>query len=162
MPGFGIAYAGTTLIGQSIGAGRQRLAVRFGWLVTFLGMILMGLAGVLLYAFSPQLMSILSPDPDIIAMGTTVLRIEAFAEPLFGAALVIAGVFRGSGDSLRPSVTNLISMWLIRIPLAIFLSTRIGLPGVWIAMCTELCCRGTLLLIMLGLWGRKLKKSSSD
>ena len=162
MPGFGIAYAGTTLIGQSIGAGRQRLAARFGWLVTFLGMILMGLAGVLLYAFSPQLMSILSPDPDIIAMGTTVLRIEAFAEPLFGAALVIAGVFRGSGDSLRPSVTNLISMWLIRIPLAIFLSTRIGLPGVWIAMCTELCCRGTLLLIMLGLWGRKLKKSSSD
>ena len=162
MPGFGISFAGTTLVAQSIGANRKNLAVRLSWLVTVLGIIVLGLAGVLLYAFSPQLMAILSPDPDIQALGINVLRIEAFAEPLFGAALVVAGIFRGTGDSLKPSVVNLISMWFVRIPLAMFLSPRIGLQGVWIAMCIELCVRGGLLLVMQALWSAQIKKAAAN
>ena len=162
MPGFGISFAGTTLVAQSIGANRKNLAVRLSWLVTVLGIIVLGLAGVLLYAFSPQLMAILSPDPDIQALGINVLRIEAFAEPLFGAALVVAGIFRGTGGSLKPSVVNLISMWFVRIPLAMFLSPRIGLQGVWIAMCIELCVRGGLLLVMQALWSAQIKKAAAN
>ena len=55
-------------------------------------------------------------------MGTAVLRIEAFAEPLFAASMVVAGVFRGAGDTLVPSILNFVSMWLVRIPLAAFLA----------------------------------------
>ena len=104
----------------------------------------------------------MEPDPDIQALGINVLRIEAFAEPLFGAALVVAGIFRGTGDSLKPSVVNLISMWFVRIPLAMFLSPRIGLQGVWIAMCIELCVRGGLLLVMQALWSAQIKKAAAN
>ena len=162
MPGYGIAHAATTLIGQSIGAGRKKLAVRFGWLVTGLGMALMALTGVLLYILAPELMAILSPDPDIQALGTMVLRIEAFAEPFFAASIVIGGVFRGTGKTLRPSVCNLVSMWAVRIPMAYFLAPVVGLKGVWIAMCIELTIRGTLFLIMLYLWGRKTGRPGKE
>ena len=68
---------------------------------------------------------------------------------MFGASIVASGVFRGAGDTLAPSCMSLISMWAVRIPLAAFLAPRIGLKGVWIGMCTELCFRGVIFLIRL-------------
>ncbi|MGY3665232.1 MAG: MATE family efflux transporter [Roseburia sp. 1XD42-69] len=149
MPGYGIGTAATTLIGQSIGAGRKDMTRRLGWLATCLGMAVMAGTGVLLYAFAPFMIGILSPDEAIRALGTKVLRIEAFAEPMYAASIVASGVFRGAGDTLIPSCMNLFSMWGIRIPLGAFLAPRFGLEGVWVAMCLELCVRGILFLFRL-------------
>lgn len=149
MPGYGIGSAATTLIGQSIGAGRKDLTKRLGWLTTGLGMAVMTGTGVLLFAFAPFMIGLLSPDPAIRELGTAVLRIEAFAEPMFAASIVASGVFRGAGDTFIPSCMNLFSMWCVRIPLAVFLAPKMGLHGVWIAMCVELCVRGVLFLVRL-------------
>ncbi|MCM1258490.1 MAG: MATE family efflux transporter [Roseburia sp.] len=149
MPGYGIGTAATTLIGQSIGAGRKDMTRRLGWLTTCLGMAVMAGSGVLLYIFAPFMIGILSPDEAIRELGTKVLRIEAFAEPMYAASIVASGVFRGAGDTLVPSCMNFFSMWAVRIPLAAFLAPRFGLEGVWIAMCIELCVRGILFLLRL-------------
>lgn len=114
-----------------------------------LGILVMTGMGVLLYVFAPWMIGILSPDPEIRRMGTEVLRIEAFAEPMYAASIVASGVFRGAGDTLAPSCLNFFSMWVIRLPLAAFLSKRYGLVGVWVAMAVELCVRGILFLIRL-------------
>ncbi len=79
-------------------------------------------------------------------LGVRVLRIEAFAEPLFAASIVATGVLRGTGDTMIPSLFNLVSMWLVRLPLATLLSPKIGLVGVWSAMAIELSVRGILFL----------------
>ena len=155
MPGYGVAMAATTLVGQSIGAGRKKLAGQLSCLVTLSGMAVMSVMGFAMYMFAPQIMAILTPDISIQQMGITVLRIEAFAEPMFGAAMVVAWVYRGIGNTIFPSAVNLISMWVVRIPLAMFLSVKIGLNGVWIAMCVEIITRGTLFLIMLYVWNNK-------
>lgn len=155
MPGYGVAMAATTLVGQSIGAGRKRLAGQLSYLVTAAGMAVMAGTGFVMYMFAPQIMAILTPDTVIQQMGVEVLRIEAFAEPMFGAAMVVAGVFRGIGNTVFPSIVNLISMWAVRIPLAMFFTSRIGLNGAWIAMCIEIIARGTLFLIMLYVWNKK-------
>lgn len=149
MPGYGIGAAATTLIGQSIGAGREDLTRRLGWLTTGLGMAVMTGSGILLYVFAPWMIGILSPDPAIRELGAAVLRIEAFAEPMFAASIVASGVFRGAGDTLVPSCLNFLSMWAVRLPVSAFLAPRAGLRGVWFAMCLELCVRGILFLIRL-------------
>ena len=149
LPGNGIGTAATTLVGQSLGAGRQDMARRFARLSVGLGVAVMSAAGILLFLFSPVIFSILTPDPEVQLLGAQVLRIEAFAEPLFAAAIVTAGALRGAGDTKLPSIMNLVSMWGIRIPAAALLAPRLGLYGVWIAMCGELCIRGTLFLIRL-------------
>lgn len=156
MPGYGISSAATTIIGQSIGAKRKDLTKRLGWIATGLGMIIMGLAGMLAFAFAPQLISMLSPDPAIVELGASVLRIEALAEPLFAASIVAMGVFRGAGDTLVPSLFNLGSIWLIRVPLSAILAPRLGLHGVWIGMALELSVRGSLFLFRLA--GKKWRK----
>ena len=160
MPGYGIGSAATTLIGQSIGAGRKDLTKRFGWLTTGLGMLIMTGSGILLYIFAPFMIGLLSPDPEIRELGAAVLRIEAFAEPMYAASIVATGVFRGAGDTFIPSCINLFSMWCVRIPLGAFLAPRFGLHGVWFAMCVELCVRGVLFLIRLS--GKKWQKSARN
>ena len=149
MPGYGISSAATTLIGQSIGARRQDVTRTLSWLTTGTGMAVMTCTGILMYCFAPQLMGLLTPDQEIRALGTAVLRIEAFAEPLFAASIVGSGVLRGAGDTLVPSAMSFASMWLIRLPLAALLSRQMGLQGVWLAMCIELCVRGLLFLLRI-------------
>ena len=157
MAGYGIQGAAIALIGQAVGAHRKDMAKRFAWLCTLMGMGIMTLTGAGLFAFAPALMSIFTADAAVIALGARVLRIESFAEPMFGASIVASGAMQGAGDSTACFVLNLVSMWGIRLTLAFLLAPRFGLVGVWGAMCFELCVRGLLFLIRLarGKWLEK-------
>lgn len=156
MPGYGIADAATSLVGQSIGAGRRDMARRFGWLTTGGAMILQTLTGILLFIFAPEVMGLISSDPEVVSLGATVLRIEAFAETMYAASIVSYGACVGAGDALLPSILNFSSIWVFRIVPAIWLCPRYGLVGYWIAMCFELNMRGALFLFYLasGRWLR--------
>jgi len=159
MPGFGIAEAATTLVGQGIGAGQKVLTRSFAYMSVGLGITVMTLMGVLMWIFAPELMGIMSPVEEVIAQGTQVLRIEAWAEPMFAAAIVANGVFIGAGDTMVPAAMSLCSMWLVRLTLAASLAPKYGLKGVWTAMAIELIFRGIIFLIRLfkGGWANKLK-----
>lgn len=147
MPGFGIAEAATTLVGQSLGAQRFDLTKRLAWLCIAFGFLTMACMGAFMYIAAPLMFAILTPVAAIQSLGIRILRIEAFAEPLYGAAIVCTGALRGAGDTLVPSLLNLASMWGVRITLSFALVESMGLVGVWMAMAIELCCRGCLLLI---------------
>ena len=154
MPGYGIADAATALVGQSVGAGRKELAQRFGWITTGLAMAIMSFLAVLMYLFAPQIMTLLTPDAEVISLGVRVLRIEAFAEMSYAASIVAYGAFVGAGDTKWPSVMNFTSMWIVRLLPAFFLVKVYGLVGFWIAMAVELTFRGTIFLVRLarGKW----------
>lgn len=149
MSGYGIADAATTLIGQSLGAGRKRLTRSFAWITVLSGMTIMGMMAVLMYVFAPELMGIMSPVTEIVELGARCLRVEAWAEPLFAAAIISYGVFVGAGYTLVPCGINLVSMWIVRLGLSALLVTSMGLYGVWLAMAIELCFRGTVYLLWL-------------
>ncbi len=154
MPGYGIGDAATTLVGQSYGAKRKDLARQFGYLTVGLGMAVMTVMGVILWLCAPAVMALLSPVTDIQALGTSALRIEAWAEPMFAASIVAYGVMVGVGDTIVPAAMNFSSIWLVRLPIAAFLAPSMGLDGVWLAMCIELCFRGTIFLwrLLKGSW----------
>lgn len=149
MPGYGIADAATTLVGQSLGAKRRRLTRSFARITVFMGMAIMGVMGVAMYIFAPQIIGLMTPVEEIRELGIMVLRIEAFAEPMFAASIVGYGVFVGAADTLVPCLMNFFSIWIVRLSLAALLAPTLGLKGVWIAMCVELCFRGMIFLIRL-------------
>ncbi|MDE6272991.1 MAG: MATE family efflux transporter [Muribaculaceae bacterium] len=149
MPGYGIGDAATALTGQSHGAGRPKLVSQFGNMAVGLGMVIMTVMGGLMYAFAPEIMVVITPVESIRDLGAEVLRIEAWAEPMFAASIVAYGAFVGVGETKLPALMNFGSIWLIRVPLAWILAGSMGLRGVWLAMCIELCFRGTIFLIRL-------------
>ena len=154
MPGYGIAAAATTLVGQSVGAGRRPLARRYARLSVLLAVLVMSGLAFLMFLLAPAVFSLLTPDPAVQSLGAFVLRIEAFAEPLYVVSISASGAMRGAGDTRIPSVLNLVSMGGVRITAAALLAPRLGLAGVWLAMCAELCVRGILFLVRLlrGRW----------
>lgn len=156
MPGYGIGEAATTLVGQSYGAQRYRLTDRFAWMTTLLGIAVMTIMGVVMYLAAPLMMASLTPDEAVRQLGTECLRIEAWAEPGFAASIVAMSCFVGTGDTRKPSIMNLASMWAVRVTLAALLAPRYGLQGVWFGMAIELTFRGLIFLIRLK-WGRWMK-----
>ena len=149
MPGYGISEAATTLVGQSLGAKRKDLMRSFAWISVCLGMAIMALMGILMAVFAPEMMQMVTTDNGVVELGAEVLRIEAWAEPMFAASIVTYGAFVGSGKTLVPSLMNLGSIWIVRLTLALLLAPSMGLQGVWIAMCIELCWRGAAFLFRL-------------
>ena len=149
MPGYGIGDAATTLVGQTHGAGRLDLCKNFAHMTVGLGMTIMAIMGLIMYIFAPEMIGILSPVEEIRTLGSQVLRIEAFAEPFFAASIVTYSVCIGAGDTLRPAIMNLVSMWCVRLTMAAMLAPRYGLKGVWIAMAVELIFRGSIFLVRL-------------
>ena len=95
------------------------------------------------------MIGIMSSEEEVRTLGTQILRIEAFAEPMFGASIVAEGVFRGMGKTRIPTLLNLISMWCVRLPASLFAADKFGLVGVWVVMCLELCFRGMIFLVSM-------------
>ena len=149
MPGYGVAEASTTLVGQSKGASKRNLMHSFAWICMALGVGIMAIMGLIMWVFAPEMMSLISPDKSVIELGTEILRIEAWAEPGFAAAIVAMSVFVGAGKTLIPSLMNLGSIWIVRVSLTLLLAPTMGLRGVWIAMAIELCFRGIIFTARL-------------
>lgn len=149
MPGYGISEAATTLVGQSVGASRRKLTQRFSYITVSMGMAVMAIMGVVMYVFAPSLFGLMTESPDIVSLGSQILRIEAFAEPMFAASIVTYGIYVGLGRTIIPTGINFGSIWLVRLTLAFILVPTYGLVGVWIAMSIEICFRGLMFLLLL-------------
>ncbi len=91
----------------------------------------------------------LTPVKEVQVVAAQILRIGLIAEPLYGVSMVASGALRGAEDTLVPSILNLLSMWVVRLGLALILVPLYGIHGMWIAMATELCVRGLLMLCRL-------------
>ena len=158
MPGYGLQEAAQSIVGQSIGARRKELARQFAYICTGMASVMMTVAGALMFIFAPQMMAILTVDPEVISLGAKVLRIEAFAETLYAVSMVGYGSCVGAGDTMVPMLMNFFSMWVVRIGLALFLVRSMGLVGYWVAMCIELNVRGIIFFLRLrgNSWMRKV------
>ena len=157
MPGYGLEEASTTLVGQSIGARRKELARSFARITIGMAVLIMVTLAVIMFAFAPQLMGIMSIDDEVISLGARVLPIVAVVEGFNALAIVGSGVCAGAGQTLVPTIINFSSMWLVRIVLALILTPVMGLVGYWIAMSVELTVRGIAFAVYLktGHWMNK-------
>lgn len=149
MPGYGTASAASAIVGQCVGAGRTDLTRQISWRITRTGIGMMAVSGVVMFVLAPWLMALLTNVPEVISMGTDLLRLEAFSEPMYGASIVIIGILRGRGETVWPAVLSFLSIWCVRIPLAAWLASVYGLFGAWVAMGIELNFRGVLFLLRL-------------
>lgn len=148
-PAFGFAAAATTMVGQALGAGDEKRAERLGRINIWLGAATMAVVSVAMYLAAPWFMRIFTPDAEVAALGAQMLRIIAFAEPLFGISIVASGALRGAADTVVPLWVGIGCMLVLRLTLAyVFVNVLgMGLAGAWYAMCADLCLRGVLLLV---------------
>jgi MATE family multidrug resistance protein len=122
LPGIGIALAGTTLVGQAIGAGDRDWAARIGNAVIRLAMAFMGVIGVALAAASPWLLPLFTPagdpaGPAVVALGGTLIWLAACYQIFDGLNLGAAFCLRGAGDVRIPALITVGLSWGLWVPL---------------------------------------------
>lgn len=149
MPGFGFAVAGTTLVGQGLGARDPKRAERSGYLTYQMAAALMAVMGLVFILFPQPLIRLFTDDLMVVQMAVTPLRIVGFIQPLLAAAMVFPGSLRGAGDTRFPMYVTGASIWSIRVPAAILLGLGLGmgLTGAWLGMATDLTVRGIVFFL---------------
>ncbi len=148
MPIFGFTTAATTLVAQNLGArDKDRARQQGSWCIGMAVCVMCCTSGIM-FALAPRIIDIFSNDPQVIALGSQVLRIEAVAEPFFAIASVVSGILRGAGDTKWPFYISLAGMWLLRVPVAFVLINGFGwsLHAVWVGMALDLILRGLISL----------------
>ncbi|MBR6110159.1 MAG: MATE family efflux transporter [Clostridia bacterium] len=136
IPGYGMMAAAATLTGNAIGAGDKRGLRDLARVNIAIEVILMTVTGGLLFAFAEPMAWVFSKDAQVIALASTVLRMVAVSEPVYGVSLVIEGMMQGAGKTVAPFVFNIIGMWLVRI-LGTFICIHLlsmGLVSAWACM----------------------------
>jgi len=136
LPSWGISNAAATLVGQNLGAKKPERAEQAVWTTARINAIFLGLMGIVFIAAPSFFIKIFIQDPIVVESGAACLRIMSYGFVMYGFGMVMVQSFNGAGDTLTPTKINFISFWLIEIPLAWFLATRIGMEqnGVYLAI----------------------------
>ncbi len=158
IPGYGMQMAAATLCGFSAGEKDEKKLTQYALAICVIAVLLMGLMSTLLFFAPGMILSIFTRDAAVIALGTRLLRIVAFSEPFFAAAIIMEGVFNGVGDVKVPFAISLATMWGVRIvcTFVVVQFLHLGLPQVWLCMVADNVTRCILLLVRyFGGWWKK-------
>jgi len=115
IPGYGMQTAAATLTGNAYGARDNERMRRLTNMFIPIEIFLMTLTGAALFIFAPSLMGIFSRSQTVIDLGTTVLRMVAVSEPMYGFSVIVEGMMMGVGRTRRPFLYNIVGMWGVRI-----------------------------------------------
>jgi Na+-driven multidrug efflux pump len=126
--------AAAVLSGNAFGAGSRGTIRRLGRSLVLLEVLLMLLSGTLLFLLADPLVRIFTADPEVIRLGTTVLKMVAVSEPFYGVPIVLEGMMQGAGQTMLPLIFNVSCMWGVRI-------------------CGTFVCTGMLGLGLTSAWG---------
>ena len=136
IPGYGMQTAAATLAGNAYGAGDKQRMKDLAAMFIPIEIILMTLSGGALFLSAPYLVDIFSDSPQVIALGTTVLRMVAVSEPFYGFSIILEGMMQGVGKTKEPFWYNIAGMWGVRI-VGTFICTQLlsfGLVSAWACM----------------------------
>ena len=136
IPGWGMQASAATLSGNALGAKDNKRLKSLASTIIPLEVGLMIVSGGLLFIFAKPLVMIFSQSPEVIQLGTTVLRMVAVSEPFYGVPIVVEGLMQGLGQTKIPLVYNVLGMWSVRI-VGTFICTKflgMGLVSAWACM----------------------------
>ena len=160
IPGYGMQTAAATLAGYSAGEKSEKHLMQYSSTIMFIATVLMTVLSAALFLFAEPIMSIFTPDRQVVELGGLALRIVAVSEPFFAVLVILEGIFSGLGDTKAPFVFSLISMWGVRITTTLLCVTvfHFGLGAVWLCMAIDNMTRFTMMMVrfLRGKWKRRL------
>jgi putative MATE family efflux protein len=141
MPSMGLGIAAGVLVGQNLGAHQPERAERSGWQAVGLIQVFMTVSALAILLWAEAIIGVFNAEPELLAVGSTFLRIAAAGYLVLGLTTVLMQVLSGAGDTLPAMLVSLAMVWAVQVPLAFFL------PQV-----ADLGANGVRWAIAAGLW----------
>lgn len=131
LPALAVSRSVETMTGQNIGAEKFDRAERANYLSSGMMFVIMTLLGVVVFFFAPEIVSFFTPEQEVIDVGSEFLRYIALTFGFVGASRVFYGGFRGAGQTMVSATMVIITLGVIRFPIAYFFSINMGRTGIW-------------------------------
>ena len=159
LPSWGLSNAAATLVGQNLGAKKPDRAEKSVWRTGLYNVIFLGSIGVFFVFFATPSVSLFIHDPAVVPVAATALRILSYGNIGYAYAMVMLQAFNGAGDTVTPTIVNFFGFWMLQIPLAWWLSFRVGMHehGVFLAIVLSegSIAAASILLFRRGRWKRQ-------
>lgn len=135
------------LVGQLVGKGDHENAYKLCLDSLKKAFLVSTFMAILVATFGRNIIGFFSDNEGVIALGATVLIVNAFLEPGRTFNIVVINSLRASGDVRFPVYVGIVSMWIIGVGLAYVLSITLGLgiPGMWVALALDEWVRGIIM-----------------
>lgn len=139
LPIFALATAIPTIVGQNLGAGRADRARRAGWQIAAIAALYGLLMACIFFFFAEPIATLMTKDKNVIGHTVSYLQIVGLAEPFVALWLVLSGALQGAGYTRRPMLVAMVTLIIIRLPLAWWLTVpcQLGPVGTWISICAS-------------------------
>lgn len=149
MSGQAFAVSATSLVGQSLGAGKKDMAKKYGWISLWAGMVIAFVIGIAFAFFGKPIVGMYSDEKNIIELGAKVLVLLAILQPMQSIQFILNGALRGAGDTVVSAVLSFITMVCLR-PVLCFLFAyhfKLGLIGAWLAILSDQTVRSVVIYL---------------
>jgi putative MATE family efflux protein len=159
LPAWGLSNAAATLVGQNLGARHPDRAEQAVWRTGLYNMVFLGAIGVIFIVYANPVVRLFVSDPEVIAVGARALRTFACGNIAYAWVMVMLQAFNGAGDTLTPTIVNFFGFWILEIPVAWWLATRLHLraEGAFLSVVIAECsiAIASLILFKQGRWKRQ-------
>ncbi len=147
LPVFALNMAASVLTGQNLGAGAPDRAEKIGWKISFSGVAFVSLMALPVFIWAAGISSPVAKDPHVLDETVRYLRITMLAEPFMAISVILGGCLMGAGDTKGAMLVIVSTLWIIRLPLAYFLSVIAGYGayGVWLSMVISMFFQGVAM-----------------
>jgi len=160
LPAWGLANAAATLVGQNLGAGRPDRAERATWITAGYAAGFLFVIMLVWIPLAESLIRLFTTEPEVVRLGEQCLRIVSYGYVFFGFGMVMTEAFNGAGDTMTPAWLHIVTLWLIKLPLAIILANALGFgpSGVFIAVTISYCILAVLAVVIFrrGRWKNRV------
>lgn len=153
LPGIGFGLAAASLVGQALGRRQPDDAIRWGWDVAKLAMLVAFLVGLPAAIYPDMLLWPFIHEQDTLAIARAPLRLIALTVWLDIGGLVLMNALLGAGDNRRVMIVSVLMQWAVNLPLCYLLGPVLGagLIGIW---AVQIGYRITQGLIFAVIWRR--------
>ncbi len=152
LPAFAFSIAATSLVGQSIGAGRIGEAKNAGMTMIKLNTLFMAATGAILALAAPWVPHFFAESEEVAKLATLYLLLAAVSEPALGAAMAASSSIRGAGNTIVPMMVNVASLYGARVAPAYALASTVDSNycplTAWVAMDIDLALRAATLILI--------------
>lgn len=159
MVGMDLATTTSITMSQNLGAGNIKRAEKSSWICVGFNALIMGIAALIFFVFTAQLMGFYSQDLAVINIGINYLKITALGYIFFAAAIILRRAFGGAKNTRTPMLTSFLTLGLIQLLLAWGLPKffNLGISGIWLAILVGMVTNGLILVILFkkGFWKKK-------
>lgn len=147
MPAFTLGNAAATLVGQNLGAGRPDRSQRAAWLATGMDVLIMLASAAALMLFAAPLIRIFNTHDEVVRIGSDYLRTVSPFYVFAALSIVLGRALQGAGETVAPMVTTIVSLWVVQVPLAVYLAQRFepATRGIWYSIAATLVVNGLMV-----------------